>query len=87
MAKDLVRTRRYIKKMIMMKTQVQAVSLKIQVCGLEGMILLAGFHSRSRYFQTLKSQNAMAQAMKGVTKVSDGVLHLCWVGMMLYSWE
>ncbi len=40
MAKDLVRTRRYIKKMIMMKTQVQAVSLKIQVCGLEGMILL-----------------------------------------------
>ncbi len=41
MAKDLVRTRRYIKKMIMMKTQVQAVSLKIQVCVLEGMILLA----------------------------------------------
>ena len=32
MAKDLVRTRRYIKKMIMMKTQIQAVSLKIQVC-------------------------------------------------------
>ena len=31
MAKDLVRTRRYIKKMIMMKTQIQAVALKIQV--------------------------------------------------------
>eukprot|EP00730_Choanoeca_flexa_P016990 TRINITY_DN8121_c0_g2_i2.p2 TRINITY_DN8121_c0_g2~~TRINITY_DN8121_c0_g2_i2.p2 ORF type:complete len:211 (+),score=77.04 TRINITY_DN8121_c0_g2_i2:1929-2561(+) len=30
MAKDVVRTRRYIKKMIMMKTQIQAVSLKIQ---------------------------------------------------------
>lgn len=31
MAKDVVRTRRYIKKMVMMKTQIQAVSLKIQV--------------------------------------------------------
>ena len=30
MAKDLVRTRQYIKKMIMMRTQIQAVSLKIQ---------------------------------------------------------
>ena len=30
MAKDLVRTRAHIKKMIMMKTQIQAVSLKIQ---------------------------------------------------------
>eukprot|EP00045_Choanoeca_perplexa_P004221 m.36192 g.36192 ORF g.36192 m.36192 type:complete len:212 (+) comp12459_c0_seq1:111-746(+) len=47
MAKDIVRTRRYIKKMVMMKTQIQAVSLKIQ---------------------TLKSTNAMASAMKGVTK-------------------
>lgn len=47
MAKDLVRTRRYVKKFIMMKAQIQAVSLKIT---------------------TLKSQNAMAQAMKGVTR-------------------
>ncbi|KAA0204069.1 hypothetical protein HAZT_HAZT007476, partial [Hyalella azteca] len=47
MAKDLVRTRRYVKKFIMMRAQIQAVSLKIT---------------------TLKSQNAMAQAMKGVTK-------------------
>merc|ERR1719495_2421243 len=47
MAKDLVRTRRYIKKFMLMKANIQAVSLKIQ---------------------TLKSQNAMAQAMKGVTK-------------------
>lgn len=30
MAKDVVRTRRYQNKMIMMKTQIQAVSLKIQ---------------------------------------------------------
>ena len=47
MAKDLVRTRRYVKKFIMMKANIQAVSLKIQ---------------------TLKSNDAMAQAMKGVTK-------------------
>lgn len=47
MAKDIVRTRRYIKKFILMRANIQAVSLKIQ---------------------TLKSQDAMAQAMKGVTK-------------------
>jgi len=47
MAKDLVRTRRYEKKFMMMRASIQAVSLKIQ---------------------TLKSQDAMAQAMKGVTK-------------------
>jgi len=47
MAKDLVRTRKSIKKFMLMKANIQAVSLKIQ---------------------TLKSQNAMAQAMKGVTK-------------------
>ena len=47
MAKDLVRTRRYVKKFIVMKANIQAVSLKIQ---------------------TLKSNDTMAQAMKGVTK-------------------
>lgn len=47
MAKDLVRTRRYVKKFMLMRANIQAVSLKIQ---------------------TLKSQNAMGQAMKGVTK-------------------
>ncbi|XP_023012288.1 vacuolar protein sorting 2 [Leptinotarsa decemlineata] len=47
MARDLVRTRRYVKKFMLMKANIQAVSLKIQ---------------------TLRSQNAMAQAMKGVTK-------------------
>ena len=31
MAKDLVRTRRYVKKFILMKANLQAVSLKIQV--------------------------------------------------------
>merc|ERR1719458_1978497 len=47
MAKDLVRTRKQCKKFMLMRANIQAVSLKIQ---------------------TLKSQNAMAQAMKGVTK-------------------
>lgn len=47
MAKDLVRTRRYIKKFILMQANIQAVSLKLQ---------------------TLKSTDAMGQAMKGVTK-------------------
>lgn len=47
MAKDLVRTRRYVKKFILMKANLQAVSLKIQ---------------------TLRSNNAMAQAMKGCAK-------------------
>merc|ERR1719167_1483901 len=47
MAKDLVRTRRQCKKFMIMRANIQAVSLKIQ---------------------TLKSQNAMATAMKDVTK-------------------
>ncbi|XP_002734514.1 charged multivesicular body protein 2a-like [Saccoglossus kowalevskii] len=47
MAKDLVRTRRYVKKFIMMRANIQAVSLKVQ---------------------TLRSNNEMAKAMKGVTK-------------------
>jgi len=47
MAKDLVRTRQYVKKFVMMRANIQAISLKVQ---------------------TLKSQDAMAQAMKGVTR-------------------
>eukprot|EP00095_Tigriopus_kingsejongensis_P009321 maker-scaffold486_size158769-snap-gene-0.27 protein:Tk09321 transcript:maker-scaffold486_size158769-snap-gene-0.27-mRNA-1 annotation:"charged multivesicular body protein 2a" len=52
MAKDLVRTRRYVKKFMLMRANIQAVSLKIQ---------------------TLKSQNSMAQAMKGVTKAMQSM--------------
>lgn len=44
MAKDLVRTRNFIKKFILMRANIQAVSLKIQ---------------------TLRSQSAMANALKG----------------------
>lgn len=47
MAKDLVRTRNYVKKFILMRANIQAVSLKVQ---------------------TLRSTNAMAQAMKGVAR-------------------
>ncbi|KAG9288298.1 hypothetical protein G9A89_021329 [Geosiphon pyriformis] len=47
MAKDLVRTRRYASKFQAMKTQLQAVSLRIQ---------------------TLRSNQQMAEAMKGATK-------------------
>lgn len=49
-AKDLVRTRRQIQKFYQMKTQLQAVSLRIQ---------------------TLRSNQQMADAMKGATRVSD----------------
>lgn len=52
MAKDLVRTRRYVKKFILMRANIQAVALKVQ---------------------TLRSQNAMAQAMKGVTKAMQSM--------------
>ncbi len=47
-----MRTRRYVKKFMLMRANIQAVSLKIQ---------------------TLKSQNAMAQAMKGVTKAMQNM--------------
>lgn len=47
MAKDLVRTRNAVKKFMLMKANIQAVSLKIT---------------------TLKSNHAMGQAMKQVTK-------------------
>ncbi|XP_022112105.1 charged multivesicular body protein 2a-like [Acanthaster planci] len=52
MAKDLVRTRRYVKKFIMMRANIQAVSLKIQ---------------------TLRSNQAMTDAMKGVTKAMQAM--------------
>jgi len=48
MAKDLVRTRRYIQKFYQMRTQLQAVGLRIQ---------------------TLRSNQQMADAMRGATRV------------------
>lgn len=52
MAKDLVRTRKHIKKFTLMKANIQGVSLKIQ---------------------TLRSQNAMAGAMRGVTRAMQNM--------------
>ncbi|RXM90684.1 Charged multivesicular body protein 2a [Acipenser ruthenus] len=54
MAKDLVRTRHYVKKFIMMRANIQAVSLKIQ---------------------TLKSNNSMAQAMKGIMDMKEEMMN------------
>jgi charged multivesicular body protein 2A len=50
MAKDLVRTRRYVHKFYQMRTQLQAVSLRIQ---------------------TLRSNQQMAEAMRGATRASN----------------
>ena len=69
MAKDLVRTRRYVKKFMLMKANIQAVSLKIQ---------------------TLRSQNAMAQAMKGVSKAMQSMnrqLNLPQIHKILQEFE
>ncbi|KAK9497320.1 hypothetical protein O3M35_004660 [Rhynocoris fuscipes] len=69
MAKDLVRTRRYMKKFMLMKANIQAVSLKIQ---------------------TLRSQNAMAQAMKGVSKAMQTMnrqLNLPQIQQILQEFE
>lgn len=49
MAKDLVRTRGFVKKFILMRANIQAIALKVQ---------------------TLKSQAAMANAMKGESAIS-----------------
>lgn len=69
MAKDLVRTRRYVRKFMLMKANIQAVSLKIQ---------------------TLKSQNAMGEAMKGVTKAMTNMnrqLNLPQIQKILHEFE
>lgn len=54
MAKDLVRTRRYVQKFYQMRTQLQAVELRIQ---------------------TLRSNQQMADAMRGATRVNGFVLN------------
>ena len=53
MAKDLVRTRRYVQKFYQMRTQLQAVGLRIQ---------------------TLRSNQQMAEAMRGATRVRHFLL-------------
>ena len=71
MAKDLVRTRRYVQKFYQMRTQLQAVGLRIQ---------------------TLRSNQQMADAMRGATRVSrfafpppSPITHLYGCTILLYS--
>ena len=77
MAKDLVRTRRNIQKFYQTRTQVQAISLQIQVWFLFPKIparirhcfYLTRLSLRLSYLlQTFRSNQQMAEAMKGVTK-------------------
>lgn len=55
MAKDLVRTRRYVSKFYSMRTQLQAVSLRLQ---------------------SMRSNQQMAEAMRGATKVRTPIYRL-----------
>ncbi|KAF8197371.1 vacuolar sorting protein DID4 [Pholiota molesta] len=55
MAKDLVRTRRYVHKFYQMRTQLQAVSLRIQ---------------------TLRSNQQMAEAMRGATRRESSMMDM-----------
>ena len=67
MAKDLVRTRRYVQKFYQMRTQLQAVGLRIQ---------------------TLRSNQQMAEAMRGATRVSrPSLLPALWAKLPYRPWE
>lgn len=73
MAKDLVRTRRYIQKFYQMKTQLQAVGLRIQVKELLVNTVDGGQYSWSGMQQTLRSNQQMAEAMRGATKAMSSM--------------
>ncbi|GJN09857.1 hypothetical protein PR202_ga27903 [Eleusine coracana subsp. coracana] len=71
MAKDLIRTRHQITKFYQLKSQLQGVSLRVQVA----ICVLCPFSVERlltfvmcNCLQTLKSTQAMGDAMKGVTK-------------------
>ena len=66
-AKDLVRTRRYIEKFYSMRTQLQAISLRIQVCRL--CLSLRVWEANVGVEQTVRTNEQMMQAMKGATGV------------------
>ena len=61
-AKDLVRTRRYIQKFYQMRTQLQAISLRIQVGGFD-----RSWIDKTDAGQTVRSNEQMMQSMKGAT--------------------
>ncbi|RKF55690.1 DOA4-independent degradation protein 4 [Golovinomyces cichoracearum] len=62
-AKDLVRTRRYVEKFCAMRTQLQAISLRIQVDCLRNLDLIAN------NVKTVRTNEQMMQAMKGATGI------------------
>ena len=66
-AKDLVRTRRYIQKFYQMRTQLQAISLRIQV---RHMLSIAR-HLEAHHMQTVRSNEQMMQSMKGATSTKS----------------
>jgi charged multivesicular body protein 2A len=73
MAKDLVRTRRYVQKFYQMKTQLQAVGLRIQVKKRQkgpSKRRLTLFFS---IWKTLRSNQQMAEAMRGATKAMSSM--------------
>lgn len=67
-AKDLVRTRRYIQKFYQMRTQLQAISLRIQVCFAPCPCRFGtSIINLAFLFQTVRSNEQMMQSMKGAT--------------------
>lgn len=73
MAKDLVRTRRYIQKFYQMKTQLQAVGLRIQVYFLTAIFKKLTRRPLIDVHQTLRSNQQMAEAMRGATKAMSSM--------------
>uniref|UniRef100_A0A8C4Q6H4 Charged multivesicular body protein 2A n=1 Tax=Eptatretus burgeri TaxID=7764 RepID=A0A8C4Q6H4_EPTBU len=63
MAKDLVRTRRYVKKFIMMKANIQAVSLKIQTLKSTNSMAQA-MKGVTKAMQTMNKQLKLPQIQK-----------------------
>lgn len=68
-AKDLVRTRRYIEKFYSMRTQLQAISLRIQVCLFRISWGVLRQKTDACIYQTVRTNEQMMQAMKGATGV------------------
>lgn len=70
LAKSLVRNRHAVTKLYQLKSQLQAVSLRIQVAVIvthSRLVPMLTINDQSQ--QTLKSTQAMADAMRGATKV------------------
>lgn len=89
MAKDLVRTRRQARKFMLMKANIQVKSPSIHPSTLSNKILYH-FQAVSLKIQTLKSQNTMAQAMKGVSRAMANMnrqLNLPQIQQILHEFE